>query len=97
MTEQTKKPVMTVSEVHKDLRKCGVRWSEVAIRNMIKCGEFPGIAYKTKNWRYHICTKEYEAYKKAMGFEYIEENKANVSADDKYTQAVKEFEAMRAV
>ncbi len=97
MTEQIKKPVMTVPEVHKDLRKCGVRWSEVAIRNMIKCGEFPGTAYYNKNWRYHISTAEYEAFKKAKGFEYIEEDELAVSADDKYTQAVKEFEAMMAV
>ena len=97
MTEQTKKPVMTVPEVHKDLRKCGVRWSEVAIRNMIKCGEFPGIAYYNKNWRYHIPTAEYEAFKKANGFEYIEEDKPDISTDDKYTKAVMEFEAMRAV
>lgn len=97
MPEQTKKPVMTVPEVHKDLRKCGVRWSEVAIRNMIKCGEFPGTAYKSKGWRYHIYTKEYEEFKKAKGFEYIEESKPTVSENDKYIQAVMEFEAMMAV
>lgn len=97
MTEQAKKPVMTVPEVHKDLRKCGVRWSEVAIRNMIRAGTFPGVAYYTKNWRYHIPTAQYEAFKKANGFEYIEEKKPDVSEDDKYTQAVREFEAMMRV
>ncbi len=97
MTELIKKPVMSVPEVHKDLRKCGVRWSEEAIRNMIRAGTFPGDAYYNKNWRYHISTAEYEAFKRAKGFEYIEENKTVVSANDKYTQAVMEFEAMRAV
>lgn len=86
------KPLLTVSEVHKDLRKCGVNWSEVVLRIMIKEGRFPGtVAHK----RFYVFSKEYEEYKRVHGFEYIDKP---APTDDKYTKAVMEFEnAMKAV
>lgn len=86
------KPLLTVPEVCRDLKKCGVNWSETVVRYMIRDNRFPGtVGHK----RYYVFTKDYEEYKKAHGFEYIKEP---APTDDKYTKAVMEFEnAMKAV
>ncbi len=80
-----KNPVMTVPEVCRDLKQCGVNWSEATVRTMIREEQFPGATCRR---RCFVFTKEYENWKKDKGLEHIKP----VIKEDKYTKAVMEFE-----
>ena len=69
------KATMTTKEVADDLRKCGVKTTEVKIRQMIRDERYPfGVACKTSSkWQFEIYTKLYQEWKEKHGISYIEE------------------------
>ncbi len=66
------KPLLTMSELYNDLKKCGIRTSEPKIKALIQQGKYPfAVSCEMSHTEFEIYRKPYEEWKEEKGLHYI--------------------------